>query len=316
MPPEKGYKRGTGLKSNRYDKQPFLYGKDKKVVTQSELEEQIANKKFSAKKVVMIQCVGSRDEERTYCSRTCCGEAIKNALKIKEIDPDAEIFVLYKDIRTYGFKEKYYKSAAEKGIIFIRYDDKNKPKVDNKNGLQLTIRDPILDRDLLLKPDMLVLSNGMLPQDGTEELGKMLKLPITKDGFFLEAHMKLRPVDFATEGVFLCGKAHSPKYIEECMSQASAAASRACTILSKDTLESEPLISQVDPDMCAGCGLCTESCPYSAIELKDGKAEVNAAICKGCGLCVATCRSGAIQQKGFKDQQLISMIKGCIMEVC
>ena len=143
----------------------------------------------------------------------------------------------------------------------------------------------------------------------------MLKLPTTKDGFFLEAHMKLRPVDFATEGVYLCGMAHSPKYIDECISQASAAASRACTVLSKDTLESEPLTSEVDKDLCAGCGLCVEACPYSAIELVDRKADVNAALCKGCGLCSATCRSGAIQQKGFKDQQLLSMIKGCLSEV-
>ena len=304
----------TGAKE--YQPTEYLYGKEKNVVTQSELEQLIAQKKFSAKRVVMIQCVGSRDETRTYCSRTCCGEAIKNALKIKELNPKAEIYILYKDIRTYGFKEKYYKEAAEKGIIFIRYDDGDKPVVENKNGLQVEVKDLILNQKLLLKPDLLVLSTGMLPEDGTEELGKMLKLPITKDGFFLEAHMKLRPVDFATEGVFLCGKAHSPKYIEECIAQASAAASRACTILSKESLESEPLISQVDTELCIGCGLCKEACPYSAIEVEEGKAEVNPALCKGCGLCVATCRSGAIQQKGFKDQQLISMIKGCIMEVC
>jgi heterodisulfide reductase subunit A len=303
----------TGAKE--YTPKEYLYGKDKRVLTQSELEEKLAKKSFSAKRVVMIQCVGSRDEERSYCSRTCCGDAIKNALKIKEISPDTDIYILYKDIRTYGFKEKYYKHAAEKGIVFIRYDDENPPDVNNKNDLQVLVKDHILDRMVKIKIDMLVLSTGMLPQDGTEQLSQMLKLPTTKDGFFLEAHMKLRPVDFATEGVFLCGNAHSPKYIDECISQASAAASRACTVLSKATLETEPLISEVNKDMCAGCGLCKEACPYSAIELVDGKADVNAAICKGCGLCAATCRSGAIQQKGFKDQQLLSMIKGSLYEV-
>ncbi len=303
----------TGAKE--YVPKEYLYAKDKRVLTQSELEEQLAKKSFSAKSVVMIQCVGSRNEERSYCSRTCCGEAIKNALKIKEVSPEADIYVIYKDIRTYGFMEKYYKQAAEKGIIFIRYDDETLPVVNNKNGLQVSVKDHILYRKITINPDMVVLSTGMLPQDGTEELSQMLKLPTTKDGFFLEAHMKLRPVDFATEGVFLCGKAHSPKYIDECIAQASAAASRACTILSKETLESEPLISEVTKELCAGCGLCTEACPYSAIELVDGVAEVNAALCKGCGLCAATCRSGAIQQKGFKDQQLLSMIKSCLSEV-
>jgi len=303
----------TGAKD--YTPTEYLYGTDENILTQLELEEKLVNGSFSAKQVVMIQCVGSRNEERSYCSRICCGDAIKNALKIKELSPKTDVFVIYRDIRTYGFKEQYYKQAAEQGIVFIRYDDENKPIVTKENKIQVSIKDPILDNELIIKPDMLVLSAGMLAREGTEELSQMLKLPTTKDDFFLEAHMKLRPVDFATEGVYLCGKAHSPKYIDECISQASAAASRACTILSKETLESEPLTSEVNKDLCAGCGLCVEACPYSAIELVDCKADVNSALCKGCGLCSATCRSGAIQQKGFKDQQLLSMIKGSLYEV-
>ena len=303
----------TGAKD--YTPAEYLYGTDERVFTQMDLEEQLATGSFSAKQVVMIQCVGSRDEDRSYCSRTCCGDALKNALKIKEVSPETNVYILYRDIRTYGFKEKYYKYAAQKGIVFIRFDSESKPVVTNDDDLQVAIREPILDIDLTIHPDMLVLSTGMLPREGTEELSQMLKLPTTKDGFFLEAHMKLRPVDFATEGVFLCGKAHSPKYLDECISQASAAASRACTILSKETLESEPLTSEVISALCAGCGLCTEACPYSAIELVLGKAEVNAALCKGCGLCAATCRSGAIQQKGFNDRQILSMIRNSVCEV-
>jgi heterodisulfide reductase subunit A len=303
----------TGAKE--YKPVEYLYGQDDRVITRWELEEQLAKKRFSAKNVVMIQCVGCRNEERTYCSRICCSDAIKNALKIKEVNPDANVFILYKDIRTYGFREKYYKKAAEMGVLFIRYDDETKPVVTNEDGLKVSIQDPILGRQILLEPDMVVLSNALLPQDGTKELSQMFKLPMTKDGFFLEAHMKLRPVDFATDGVFLCGKAHSPKFIEECIAQACAAAARASTILSRDTLESEAIVSEVIESLCSGCGLCVETCPYSAIELIDGKAEVNPALCKGCGLCPATCRSGAIQQKGFTDHQILSLIKSSMYEV-
>jgi heterodisulfide reductase subunit A len=296
----------TGAKE--YKPTEYLYGQNKRVLTKWELEEKLAKGNFSAKNVVMIQCVGCRNEERTYCSRVCCGDAIKNALKIKEVSPETNVYILYKDIRTYGFREKYYKEAAEKGVIFIRYDDENKPIVTNNDGLQVSIWDSILGSQIIFKPDLIALSNAMLPQDGTKELSQMLKIPTTKDGFFLEAHMKLRPVDFATEGVFLCGKAHSPKYIEECIAQATAAAARATTILSKDKLESEAVVSEVIEDLCSGCGFCVKTCPYSAIELVEGKAKINAALCKGCGCCASACPSGAIEQKGFKTDQISAMI--------
>ncbi len=300
--------------SKEYKPTEYLYGKNKNVITRWELEERLAKGNFTAKNIVMIQCVGSRNDERTYCSRICCSDAIKNALKIKELSPDANIYILYKDIRTYGFREKYYKEAADKGIIFLRYDDETSPIVTNKNGLEVTVYDHILNRNIILKPDLIVLSNAMLPQDDTKELSQMLKLPMTKDGFFLEAHMKLRPVDFATDGVFLCGKTHSPKFIEECIAQACAAAGRASIILSKDSLESEAVISSVNENLCSGCGLCADVCAFSAIEIVNGKAQVNASLCKGCGLCVGSCRSGAIQQKGFNDKQLLSAIEGSIRQ--
>lgn len=297
----------TGAKE--YKPVEYLYGKDKRVLTKWELEEKLAKGAFSAKNIVMIQCVGCRNEERTYCSRICCGDAIKNALKIKEFSPETNIYILYKDIRTYGFREKYYKEAAEKGVIFIRYDDENKPIVTNDDGsLEVSVFDQILGSQIIFKPDIIALSNAMLPQDGTKELSQMLKIPTTKDGFFLEAHMKLRPVDFSTDGVFLCGKAHSPKYIEECIAQATAAAARATTILSKDKLESEAVVSEVNEELCSGCGICIKNCPYVAIELVEGKAKINAALCKGCGNCASACPSDAIEQKGFKTNQIKAMI--------
>jgi len=297
----------TGAKE--YKPVEYLYGKDKRVLTKWELEEKLAKGAFSAKNMVMIQCVGCRNEERTYCSRVCCGDAIKNALKIKEVSPETNIYILYKDIRTYGFREKYYKEASEKGVIFIRYDDENKPIVTNNDGsLEVSVFDQIIGSQIIFKPDILALSNAMLPQDGTKELSQMLKIPTTKDGFLLEAHMKLRPVDFATDGIFLCGKAHSPKYIEECIAQATAAAARATTILSKDKLESEAVVSEVIEDLCSGCGICIKNCPYVAIELVEGKAKINAALCKGCGNCASACPSGAIEQKGFKTNQIKAMI--------
>ena len=297
-----------------YQPTEYLYGSNDRVITQGELEKRLSSGDFSAKSVVMIQCVGSRNAERTYCSRTCCGDAIKNALKIKELSPQTEVYVLYRDIRTYGFREKYYKEAAEKGVIFIRYDTDHEPNLTSEEP-ELQFNDPILGRDIRIKPDFLVLSTGAIPQDGTERLSQLLKLPLTKDGFFLEAHMKLRPVDFATDGVFLCGDAHSPKYIEESISQATATAARAATILSKETLEAVAIVSEVEGDLCSGCGFCIEACPYSAIALEEGKALVNPVLCKGCGLCAGTCRSGAITQKGFNDLQIISVIKSSLCEV-
>jgi heterodisulfide reductase subunit A len=300
-----------------YEPKEYGYGKDERIVTQFEFEKLLVKNKFKGKNVVMIQCVGSRGEKVPYCSRICCTTAIKNALQVKKQNSNAKVYILYRDIRTYGFREDFYRKAAEMGIIFVRYDVDFKPKVSVKKGrLSVSVREPNIDRDLKLDPDIVVLSVANVPDPHNEDLSKSLKVPLSKDGFFLEAHMKLRPVDFATEGVFLCGSAHSPKFIDESISQAEAVVSRACTILSKEYLEAEGVISTVDTVKCSGCETCIMVCPYDAIEKDEkGKAKVLELLCKGCGSCVAACRAGAIQQRCFSDEQILSVIRAAFEEV-
>jgi len=300
----------------------YLYGKDKRVITQLDLEEKIASdESFKDKKIVMIQCVGSREKDRPYCSRVCCNDAVKNALLIKEKNPTAEVFILYRDMRTYGLNEKYYEKAREKGVIFIRYDVDNKPNVKaDKLGLKIEITDPILNEKILLHADNIVLSAAIIPRKDNEELAKLLKVPLNEDGFFLEAHVKLRPVDFATEGVFLAGMAHSPKSISESISQAYGAASRALTIISKNTYTAQATVATVDEDLCCGCGICESTCPYGAVErvkkVINGKerlvSHVTEGLCKGCGSCTSACPAGAIEQKGFKKTQILSMVEAAM----
>jgi len=302
-----------------YEPTEYFYGVNEEVITQHELEERLANGKFNAKTIAMIQCVGSRNEERPNCSRICCAQAVKNALKIKEISPETDVYVLYKDIRTYAFKEDYYREAASKGVLFIRYDDENKPKVTQENGkLRLLVWEPVLDMWFPVEPNLLVLSVATIPNPDNERIAKMLKVPLTKDGFFLEAHMKLRPVDFATDGVFLCGLAHSPKFIEESISQACAATARAVTVLSKKALEVEGAIANVDEDLCSGCRICESVCEYGAIEMreKEGKqrAHVLEALCKGCGVCGSSCPTGAISMLHFTDDQILAQVRAALME--
>ncbi len=298
-----------------YKPKEYLYGEDPRVMTQSEVERGLYGTVDFAKykKIVMIQCVGSRNEEHPYCSRVCCAEAIKNALKIKEKSPDSEIVVLYKDIRTYGLKEKYYRLSRENGVTFIRFDEMDPPVANKQNGLlTVTVNEPNTGK-ITLEPDLLVLSAGIVaPIEANEALAPMLKVPLNEDYFFLEAHMKLRPVDFATEGIFVCGLAHAPKSIQESISQANATVSRATTILSKDSIEAEGVVAQVNPARCTACGLCVENCPYNAIDLQEvrGKmiAVVNEALCKGCGTCSANCRCSAIDLLGFTNEQLSLVI--------
>lgn len=289
----------------------YLYGEDKRVLTQLELEKKIVEGEFSGNTVVMIQCVGSRDHEHSHCSRLCCTHAVKNALKIKKIDPSVKVYVLYRDIRTYGFAENWYREARNKGVFFIRYEDEEKPEVVKEGkSIKVSVVDPILKKKLIFRPDVLVLSAGIYPYPENEELAKMLKVPLNKDGFFLEAHMKLRPVDFATEGVFLCGLAHSPKFVDESISQAMGAASRATTILSKETIEAEGLPSVVDREKCSGCGTCEIVCPYGAIvKDEEGKACVTEVLCKGCGSCRASCPERAITAPHFTLNQIVAEIK-------
>ena len=291
-----------------YKPTEYLYGVDERVITQRELEEKLANGNFEARTVAMIQCVGSRNKERPNCSRICCAQAVKNALKIKEANPETDIYILYKDVRTYGFKEDYYREAASKGVLFICYDDENKPKVARENGkLKVMVWEPVVKAWIPVEPDLLVLSVAIIPNSDNQRIAQMLKVPLTKDGFFLEAHVKLRPVDFATEGVFLCGLAHSPMFIEESISQACGAAGRAMTILSKETLEAEGAIASIDENLCIGCGLCVTLCPYGAIEKDErGIARVIEVLCKGCGTCGASCPKRAITMRYFTDEQIIA----------
>jgi heterodisulfide reductase subunit A-like polyferredoxin len=307
--------------AEEYRPKEFLYGQDPRVITQRELEERITFHATSLKglrNVVMIQCIGSRNGDHPYCSRVCCSEAIKNALRLKTIAPDTNIYILYRDIRTYGFKEDYYEKARNEGVIFIRYEPEREPKLENgEDGLGVSVYELILRDDLLIHADLLVLSPGIVPAPGNENLSKMLKVPLNEDGFFLEAHMKLRPVDFATEGIFLAGLAHHPKSIDESISQANAAVSRALTYLSKTHLETIGTISEVDEKKCVGCGLCEVVCPYKAIEILTKRtvvgeklvAQVNEALCKGCGACVASCRSGSIDLKGFTTEEIVTQIE-------
>jgi len=301
------------LKPNEY-----LYGKNKRVMTQLELEKKLAKgHNFDKKTIVMIQCVGSREKKRPYCSRICCTDAIKNAIKLKEENHDSEIFILYRDIRTYSFKETYYEKAREKGIIFIRYDKDKKPIVrKGKKDIEIKVRESILNEILNIHADFLILSPAIVPRKENFDLAKKLKVPLDEDNFFLEAHVKLRPVDFAFEGIFLAGMAHSPKSIGETIVQAYAAASRALTIISSDKYHIDLPIASVNEDLCSGCALCETTCPYGAIEMltvvKKGKeiriSRIIEGVCKGCGSCVSACPSGAIEQKGFKQDQISSMI--------
>lgn len=290
----------------------YLYGQHPAVVTQRQLEQKLASGGIgSAKNIVMIQCVGSRNSDRPYCSRICCYNAIKNALKIKEQNPDANIFVIYRDIRTYGFYETYYAEARKKGVIFVRYTLEEKPQVTaNGDKLTVTVKDPILNKVLQLDTDLLVLSTGIIPSEGTDTLSQIFKVPLNADGFYSEAHMKLRPVDFAADGLYLCGLAHSPKLIDESIAQANAAAVRAVTMLSKDKLESLGNVAMVNPKWCKGCGICVEACAYGARVMNEQTkvAEVLDVLCQGCGACVAACPSGASQQKGFEKAQILAML--------
>lgn len=294
----------------------YLYGENERVVTQRELEERIEQGILDGvNNVVMIQCVGSRVEERPYCSRICCSHAIKNALQIKEKRPDINVFILYRDIRTYGMKENYYREAREKGVIFVRYDLDNKPTVKaNNQKIDVSVTDPILRRQLQLDADLLVLSTGIVPGKDNETLSQMFKVALNSDGFFNEAHMKLRPVDFAADGLYLCGLAHSPKLIGESLAQANAAAIRAVTLLSKDRLESLGIVATVNEKWCKGCGLCVDVCPYDARYIDEVKrvAKVREVLCQGCGACVAACPSNASQQNSFEKQQIIDMLDAAI----
>lgn len=301
----------------------YLFGKHQDVITQRDLEHALEDDPKSYKKMksaVFIQCVGSRDEEHPYCSRICCAQAVKNAMRLKELNPKMEVSILYRDMRTFGFYEKYYQQARQMGVVFIRYKEDAKPEVGidhkkmvlNEKGLYVKLTDHVLGTEITLNPDKIILSPAIVPQEDAEVLSQMLKIPLNEDNFFMEAHVKLRPVDFAAEGIFLAGLAHSPKGMEDTISQAKAAAERACSIISSKEYISEANIAKVNLDICVGCGMCVSVCPYDAPQLiwLNGKeyAHVNSALCKGCGSCAAVCPSGAMQQLGYREEQTLAML--------
>ena len=291
----------------------------KKVITQLELEERLKKKKLGkVKNVVMIQCAGSRGEELNYCSKVCCVQALKNALKIKEIYPEVDVWILYQDIRAYGFFEKYYFSARKKGVKFVRFPNERRPKVEKK-GRKTVVRvyDLVLGEDLELSPDLVVLSVGIVPSE-EKELFNLLKLQVNEEGFLMEAHIKLRPVETVSDGVYICGLAHGPQLLSEVIAQAKASAGKACIPLAKGYVEASPVVAEVEEKRCIGCGICAELCPFSAIEMvkveKRRKARVIKALCKGCGVCASHCPVFAIDVGRFTKSALLEQIRGIRLE--
>jgi heterodisulfide reductase subunit A len=314
--------------ADEYKPTEYLYGEDDRVMTHLALEEQITKrdeKVTNAENVVMIQCVGCRNEDRNYCSRICCGEAVKNALKLKEINPKVDIYILYRDLRTYGFSEDYYRKAAEKEVKFIRYEPQEKPQVEageSEEGrpvLKVTLPDYILGTKLEIDADILSLAAAIIPSAGSKEVAQHFKVPLGPDGFFQEAHVKLRPVEFAADGVFLCGIGHYPKHLSEAINQAYGAAGRALTLLSHDTVTVSGSVCDVDEKKCVGCGACISACTYGAIEFRETrqgkKAVVNPVLCKGDGLCNAKCPTAAIQLKHFTDEEVLAQIDTAFPDV-
>ncbi len=310
-----------------YKPTEYLYGEDDRVMTHLELEEQIAKgeeRVINSQSLVMIQCVGCRNEDRNYCSRICCSQSVKNALKLKEINPQMDIYILFRDIRTYGFREDYYREAASKDIRFIRYEPQDKPQVEaveegGQRVLRVTVTDPILGKQLEVDADLIALAAAVIPSAGSQEATRLFKVASSPDGFFQEAHVKLRPVDFGAEGVYLCGIAHYPKFISETVNQAYGAAGRALTLLSHDTVVASGSVCQVNESKCMGCGACISACTYGAIEFHETrqgkKAVVNPVLCKGDGLCNVKCPTGAIALKHYTDEELINQIDAAVPEI-
>ncbi|MCF8039041.1 MAG: FAD-dependent oxidoreductase [Desulfohalobiaceae bacterium] len=313
--------------AQEYRPEEYLYGQDERVLTHLEVGERIAagdEDLLKAQSLVMIQCVGCRNEDRNYCARVCCGHAVKNALQLKEINPEMEIYILYRDMRTYGFREDAYREAADKDVKFIRYVPQERPEVeagtseDGRDVLQVTLPDYVLGQRLVLDADYLSLAAAVIPPAENKRIAQLFKVSLGLDEFFKEAHVKLRPVEFSAQGVYLCGTAHYPKHIPETINQAHGAAGRALTLLSHDTVTVSGSVCEVAEQDCVSCGACIAACTYDAIEFKETpqgkKAWVNQVICKGDGLCNVKCPTGAIALKHFTDEGLLSQIDAAATE--
>ncbi len=306
------------IATGAFERKPdeYLYGEDDRVHTHLELDQRFIRNDPSLKEMksaVFIQCVGSREPDRPYCSRVCCTHAMESALHLKKLNPQMRVVVLYRDIRTYGEREYLYREARLAGVLFIPFSVDRKPRVfADRDLLKIQVMDPLLGEEVSLTADLLCLASAIVPYRD-ETLAQMFKVPMNADGFFVEAHAKLGPSEFATDGVFLCGMDHYPKAIDESIAQALAAASRAVTLLARKTVHMSGTVAQTDPRQCSRCGVCLAICPYSAPSVLEkgpfsGKIEINPALCKGCGLCVASCRSGALNLKGFGENQIMAMI--------
>jgi heterodisulfide reductase subunit A2 len=296
-----------------YEPKEYLYGKNKRVLTQVEFSKRLVEDSSWASRlnrIVMIQCVGSREPDFPFCSRVCCAAAVKNSIQLKEINPGAKIVVLYRDVRTFGFKELYYLKARQKGVLFFRYIPEEKPIVYDNNGkIVVDFTDRSLNQNFRVEPDLVVLSSGIRPNEGAKQIARLLKLPMVNEGFFLEAHVKLRPVEFATSGVFLAGLAHSPRFIEETVTMAKSAGQQAMKILCKKEMTISAAKAQVDPDKCSACLLCVRVCPYGAPFInEDGVSQIPPSACAGCGICVSECPSRAITLKHCTDDQILAKI--------
>jgi heterodisulfide reductase subunit A len=309
----------------------YGYGDHPNVVTQQELECLMAQANLPSpiSCVVMIQCVGARDETRSYCGRTCCLTAMKNAMLLKEQDPGIEVYILYRDIEVHGTHfEDYYAQARDLGIIFTRYTPDDPPHAESG---RVIVYDDLLGARLAIPYDLMVLSTPMVPRPGARQLARILKVPVDEHGFFLEAHVKLRPLDFATDGVYLCGSAHWPAHLDEVISQAYGAAARAATVLSKDQIRASGVVARVDEYLCRGCKRCAEVCEFGAIEFVDRErgggffgyaadkartvqtvAQVNPVLCKGCGACAVVCPTCAMHASHFSSEQVTAMIQAAV----
>jgi heterodisulfide reductase subunit A len=298
----------------------FGYGGDPRIRTQLEMSEAMMAREPSvvwADTTVFIQCVGSRCEARPWCSKVCCSHTVTAALALKERNPRANVYVLYRDMTTFGLNEHSYQKCRSSGVTFIRYEQEDPPRVEVGEKVTVKLNDRVVDETITLEADSLVLAAAIVPNDSNKELAKFFKVPVHQHEFYLEAHMKLRPVDFATDGIFLAGLAHYPKPLDEAIAQAEAAGCHAAQVLSRGSVEVAGSVSVIDHYLCRGCGLCVETCPFHAPQLKEVapdvfRSEVNQALCKGCGVCGVVCPTGAAQIRHYRDEQIGDMIEAAL----